>query len=119
MTPRANLRPEDRALVERILAFHVPDREVVAFGSRASGTAKPTSDLDLCVMGDKPLAPLVRQQLIDAFSASPLPYKVDVIEWAELTPRFRVVVAAAAIPLRRPPHSTTPASRSRARSPQP
>lgn len=84
--------------IERILALYVPDREVVAFGSCAVGTAKPTSDLDLCIMGETRLSSTVAQELLDTFSASTLPFKVDVVEWASLTPRFREVVAGSAVP---------------------
>jgi predicted nucleotidyltransferase len=99
MTSPLSLRPDERVIVERILAFHIPERHVAVFGSRANGTAKPTSDLDLCVMGDVPLPPLVRQQLLDAFSVSVLPFKVDLVEWANLTERFRSIVTASAVPL--------------------
>lgn len=87
-------------MVRRILALYVPGRSVVAFGSRVTNTAKPTSDLDLCIMGDEPLPSLLRQQLLDAFAVSLLPFKVDVIEWASLTPGFRAVIQRTAIPVR-------------------
>lgn len=35
-----------------ILQTEVPEREIWAFGSRATGAAKAHSDLDLAVMGD-------------------------------------------------------------------
>ncbi len=50
------------------------------------------SDLDLCVMGDDPLLPLERSQLIDAFSESRLLFKVDVVFWSDVNPRFRDVI---------------------------
>ena len=33
----------------------MPNRKVWAFGSRATGTTKPFSDLDLAILGDQPL----------------------------------------------------------------
>ena len=46
-----DLRPDHLDTVERILAEHVPECEVRAFGSRAAWTAKDYSDLDLAVVG--------------------------------------------------------------------
>lgn len=63
-----------------------------AFGSRAVGKAKPTSDLDLCIMGKTPLAPGVVERLRRAFSDSSIPYKIDVVEWAGLSDAFRAII---------------------------
>jgi len=41
--------------VRRILACHVPGREVRAFGSRVTGRAWRYSDLDLLIMGSEPI----------------------------------------------------------------
>ena len=55
MTDSVDLNPNYLAAVERILAEHVPECEVRAFGSRATWTAKDYSDLDLAVVGEGPL----------------------------------------------------------------
>ena len=46
-----DLNPNDLKTVQRILAEHVPECEVRAFGSRVTWTAKDYSDLDLAVVG--------------------------------------------------------------------
>ncbi len=92
MTSPIRLRPEENRLISSILARHIPSREVRAFGSRVAGNEKPMSDLDLCVMGDRPLPPLERSRLADAFSESLLPFKVDVVFWSDVNPRFRTVI---------------------------
>jgi predicted nucleotidyltransferase len=92
MTSPIRLRPEEDQLIRSILARQVPSREVRAFGSRVAGNEKPMSDLDLCVMGDSPLPPRERSQLGDAFSESSLPFKVDVVYWSDVNPRFRTVI---------------------------
>ena len=45
----------DLAVVLGILAQHVPDCMVRAFGSRVRGGARPYSDLDLVVIGSAPI----------------------------------------------------------------
>lgn len=92
-----DLRPEQLRQVQSILHAHLPGREVRAFGSRVTGTAKPMSDLDLCVMGDDPLPPGVQDILSTAFSESTLPFKVDVVAWASLGDRFRAAVNQATV----------------------
>jgi predicted nucleotidyltransferase len=77
-----DVNPRDLDIVRAILRRHVPDREVVAFGSRATWTAKEFSDLDLAVMGDEPVPHRVLGAMADHFDESDLPFKVDIVEWA-------------------------------------
>ena len=89
-------------LVEAILRSHGPDREVRAFGSRVTGRHKPTSDLDLCIMGEARLKPSILEQLREAFSDSTLPMRIDVAEWATLNETFRAIVQLNSIIIRSP-----------------
>jgi type I restriction enzyme S subunit len=84
--------PGDVADVLRILAEHVPDREVWAFGSRVGKAAKKFSDLDLTIIGNEPLAAVVLADLNEAFRESHLPFKVDVIDWATTSDHFRRII---------------------------
>ena len=79
-------------IVRAILARHVPDREVRAFGSRVSGPAKKFSDLDLAVMGETPLSSAVLADLEEEFRESDLPFKVDVVDWATTKENFRRII---------------------------
>lgn len=81
-------------IVRDILQTHVPQYEVWAFGSRAKGSAKPHSDLDLAVISDQPLPLRVSADLSDAFSESDLPWKVDVVDWATTSESFRKIIQA-------------------------
>lgn len=91
------MTPQERAIVLRILNEIVPDREVRAFGSRVTGTAKPFSDLDLAIMGDEPLPLETRVQLEEAFSNSNLPWKVDVLDWAQTDMTFQNIIHSSGI----------------------
>jgi type I restriction enzyme S subunit len=92
-----DLSPEHRKIASDILARHLPDREVQVFGSRATGTAKPFSDLDLVIMGDEPLPVTTLRILRDAFDDSDLPFQVDLVEWAGTSEEFRKVIERTAI----------------------
>lgn len=86
------LTPEEKLTVTTLLEEFVPDKEVWVFGSRAKGTAKLYSDLDLAVIGEDPLPLLVRIGLEEAFSSSLLPWKVDVLDWAVTDEVFRELI---------------------------
>ena len=88
-----DLRPDHLAIVKRILAQHVPEHEVRAFGSRVTGTTKPHSDLDLAVMTETALDALRLANLQEAFSESDLPFRVDVLDWAAISDNFRCIIA--------------------------
>ncbi len=58
-------------------------KEVILFGSRASGTFRPYSDIDLCLMN----ADFDQQQhlaIIDAFEESDLPFFTDILVFHRL-----------------------------------
>ena len=84
--------PPDLAQVTEILHRHVPEFEVRAFGSRVSGRPRRTSDLDLVLMTDKPLALMRLADLRDAFSGSDLSFKVDLLDWATTSEAFRRII---------------------------
>ncbi len=92
--PELDIKTADLKAIQAILRRYIPDREVRAFGSRVSGTAKPFSDLDLAVMGNEPLPTLTLADLKDAFSESDLPFKVDIVDWAETQENFRRIIEA-------------------------
>jgi predicted nucleotidyltransferase len=87
--PPIAVEPHEWVLLAEILRTHLPGRSVWAFGSRATGQrVKRFSDLDLAIDGG-PL-PLKEAALLDeALDESRLPFKVDVVELAVLTPEFR------------------------------
>jgi len=53
--PPLDLNPRDWEIVRNILARHVPQYEVWAFGSRTKETAKEYSGLDLVIITYQPM----------------------------------------------------------------
>ena len=90
--PNLDLRPDHWAIVRDALRRHVPDREVLAFGSRATWTAKDYSDLDLAIMGEEPLSLPASSALDEALVESDLPFRVDIVDWARIDDSFRGIV---------------------------
>lgn len=76
--------------LKKILAAHVPNEEVWAYGSRVNGAAHDTSDLDLVIRHPSNLDVTQRSivDLKEALSNSNLPLIVDVHDWARLPASF-------------------------------
>ena len=90
MTP-IDINPADLETVRQILREKVPELEVRAFGSRVSWTARETSDLDLVLMTKEPLDISRTVELKESFSESNLPFRVDVVDWADTSEKFRKI----------------------------
>ena len=90
--PQLDLNPRDWEIVHNILARHVPQYEVWAFGSRTKGTAKEYSDLDLVIITKQPLSLALSAAIADDFAESDLPIKVDVVDWATTSETFRQAI---------------------------
>ena len=101
-----DLSPAHLAIVERILAEHVPGCEVRAFGSRATWNAKDYSDLDLAVVGEGPLPRGAVGRLKEAFEESRLPMRVDVVDWHSIADGFRELIAADCVVVQETPGRT-------------
>jgi len=87
------LDDENIAIVQNILVATIPEFEVHAFGSRVHGRGlKPFSDIDLSVMATAPVASERLCELKEQFAESDLPYKVDIVDYASASPRFRDII---------------------------
>ncbi len=88
-----DVRPDHLEIVKAILKRYIPEYQVIAFGSRVTGKATKTSDLDLCIKANQALPVIILENIRDAFSLSMLPYKVDVLVWGNLSPSFQKIIA--------------------------
>lgn len=72
-----------------LLERYLPGRMIWAFGSRATGLrVRRFSDLDIAVGGEE--LPFDEMAMLrEALDESRLPFKVDVLQLAALTPEFR------------------------------
>ena len=86
------LQDKELALVQRILGDIAPQCEVWAFGSRVNGRPKPFSDLDLVLIDHEAISLDVRAKLVEAFSESDLPWKVDLVDWHSISPEFQEII---------------------------
>ena len=102
MKPAIAIQPDEWSIVHDILQKHVPDHAVWAFGSRATGTAKKFSDLDLAIIAARPLSLDLCASLSDDFSESDLPWRVDVVDWASTSDVFRKIIERDKVVIQQP-----------------
>ena len=86
-------------LIKKILKHQLPKHKVLVFGSRVTKNYKPHSDLDLCILGETPLTLTQLAVLKETFSESDLPIRVDIVDWATLSPEFRNVIKTKSVKL--------------------
>jgi predicted nucleotidyltransferase len=93
-----------RQVLLDLLAAHVPEAEVWAYGSRVNGQAHEGSDLDLVVRNpgrlDQPQRRL--HVLRDALTESNLPILVEVLDWARITEDMRREIEREHVVLAKP-----------------
>lgn len=94
--------------ISNILQKHVPQYPVWAFGSRAKWKAKPFSDLDLAIITEQPMDWSISATLVEDFSESNLPFKVDILDWATTNKAFCKMIAADKIILQTGNEKSTP-----------
>lgn len=96
------IKPAHLKKIKQILKTTIPDHEdheVRAFGSRVTGTAKPHSDLDLTIISKQTIPLGTIALLRQAFSESDLPFKVDIVDWASISPEFREIIEKDSVTL--------------------
>ncbi len=107
MTPAPiQISEHDWAALQGVLNACLPDTPVWAFGSRARGTAKPYSDLDIAILGEQPLTLEALADLNHALDASDMTIRTDVVDWASTSDSFRRVIEADHVPIHSTPAAT-------------
>jgi len=89
------LEKKHQQIVQQILnkypyRFHV-------YGSRAKGTARKLSDLDLCYQQNIPESTVF--QIEEEFKESDLPFLVELVNWKEMSSAFQELIKSDLIPL--------------------
>lgn len=86
--------PFELEIILDIAKKHVPDCDVLAFGSRHKWTNEETSDLDLAVRGKGKIGFEIIGNMKEDFMESDLPFRVDVLDYHTISSEFRSVIDA-------------------------
>lgn len=77
------LKPKYRAAIIKTLSANPRVERIVLFGSRAVGTFRPTSDVDVALFGDD-LSLDDQAALAEAVAELPVPQRVDIVLYHRL-----------------------------------
>ncbi|MYD89290.1 MAG: nucleotidyltransferase domain-containing protein [Caldilineaceae bacterium SB0662_bin_9] len=77
------LKERNRAKIRQVLASHPGVERAVLFGSRATGTYRPGSDVDLALAGDG-LTHTDLGAIGAAMEATTVPQMVDLVLWSSV-----------------------------------
>ena len=97
-----DIAPRDLDIALAILAEHAPECEARVFGSRADGTAREFSDIDIALVGDAPLGRDALGVVKEAFQESDMHIRADVLDWHSLSDSFKEIVSRNYIVIQRP-----------------
>jgi predicted nucleotidyltransferase len=70
--------------IQLVLSRHAEVERAVLFGSRAKGTYKPGSDIDLALLGES-LTPKTLNRLYEELDDLPIPYEFSLILSSKIT----------------------------------
>ena len=97
------LSADDYKLLLELLAKPIneayPKAKLWVFGSRAKGTHKKYSDIDILIESSAPLSQTFLSELRDRLEESSLPYKVDLVPIQDLPQAYAKEVLATRKPL--------------------
>ena len=80
-------------LLKQTVRKYLPDESYKAFifGSHATGNNRKFSDIDLGIIGPKPLSPIEHVSIKNELEESNLPYRVDLIDFTKVSDKFKQV----------------------------
>lgn len=85
------MRPTDRERVVAIIRRHLPNVEILAYGSRVRGDCHSGSDLDVAVRAPdrRPVATEALFAAVEELRDSNIPILVELRDWARLPTAFQ------------------------------
>ncbi len=79
--------------IKQIVRKYLPEDAYKSFifGSRANGTNRKFSDIDLGLQGPKALSPKEYIKIKNEFDDSDIPYRVDLVDFNNVSDKFKQV----------------------------
>lgn len=77
--------------IKKDISKYLSNFEIYLFGSRAKGTARKYSDIDIAILSDE-LTSDIKLKLEANFENSTLPYKIDIIDLKTISHEFKNLI---------------------------
>lgn len=85
-------------IIKSIITKYLSEYDLYLFGSRAKGTAREYSDIDLAI-SSKELNSLIKSQIEIDFENSLIPWKIDVVDLNNIDDNFKSLIENTMIKL--------------------
>lgn len=92
-----NLHSKHLKTLQSLFAKHPSIKEALLFGSRALGTHKESSDIDIALKGD--ISPTLIAHLKEELEDSTLPYFCDILDYERAPQELKEHIDTYALPL--------------------
>lgn len=83
------LDPKHKAKIIAILSVLFPDAKIYLFGSRARGTHRERSDIDIALDADRKLDFLDIGEVRDMLAESNIPYTIEIVDLHSVPEKMR------------------------------
>ena len=87
-----NLKQEYKNLILKAIAYHFPEAKVIIFGSRARGTNRPGSDVDLAIDIGAPikLSEMARTRV--TLTNLPIALEMDIVDMHNIPDELKQII---------------------------
>ena len=92
-----NLKQEYKDLILKAIAYHFPDAKVILFGSRARGTNKPGSDIDLALDNDVPIKLREMARTRVTLENLPISLEMDIVDMHNIPDELKELILSEGI----------------------
>jgi predicted nucleotidyltransferase len=87
--PAIDISTQDKDLICKILKSFFPNVNILVFGSRIDGRAKPYSDLDIALDTGSKISLSMLSQIHAALAQTNIPFKVDITDLHSVSEDFK------------------------------
>ncbi len=88
-----NVKQEYKNLILKAIAYHYPDSKVILFGSRARGTHKPGSDIDVAIDTGEPIKLREMSRMRVTLENLPISLEIDIVDMHNISDEFKQIIA--------------------------
>jgi predicted nucleotidyltransferase len=84
-----NIAPQYKELILKAIAYHYPEAKVILFGSRARGTHRQGSDIDLALNIGEPIKLREMARIRVTLANLPIPLEMDIVDMHNIPIAFK------------------------------
>lgn len=88
----SELKPELKEKIINVTSALFPDADMYIYGSRARGTHRENSDLDIALDAENKLDPYAISELKDVILALNQPYHIDIVDLNNISKEFKEII---------------------------